>query len=153
MEFTTTTGEKVSVTFLWDVEPNRIPKITEPLPDDMQDYCGAVFFGNFKLEFIQADEPCPYCNMYQYGAEDYEPGLAYCYLQDGTPYEERCDFAETIKIPARRTLESFAKNVESQVRSYLISNPKYIPAASVPTDIAKWYPGYPQLIMPVTRKA
>lgn len=154
MDITTRTGETVTVTFKWDIVPGVVRKITEPLPVDDRDYCGSVFFGNYKLEFIRADEPGPYCNMFEYGIEDGEPGTAYSYLPDSTPYEERCDFADSIDIPARRTLKAFARKVEAQICEMLRKKPDYIPAATVPTDPDKWYPGdHAHLRSPITHIA
>ena len=95
-----------SIHFMWDMNQKALDAALAPLPEhpiDVSDYMGAVFFGKFKLEFIRNDVAGCYCNLFEYGAED-EPGRAYAYLEDGTPYEERYPIGDAICIPDINTL-------------------------------------------------
>jgi len=136
------------VRFMWDMCPAEYDDLFRPLPEHMHDlseYDGAVFFGNFKLEFIKNDTAGVYCNLFQYGTED-EPGRAYAYLEDGTPYEERYPESDEITTPdpagvaCRPTFDVFADGIEQQVFGLLSRHPEFIPAATVDTDPDKWYP-------------
>ena len=132
-----------------------------PLPERMQDisdYCGAVFFGNLKLEFIRNDVAGGYFNLFEYGAEDV-PGHAYSYLEDGTPYEERDPYPtvefpdlENMKPEDRPTFTAFAENIEKCILRLLKETPDLIPAAIMPTDPNKWYPcDHPYKVEEITR--
>lgn len=132
------------ITFRWDMTEEEFRTIHDATPDDYADdmceYEGALFFGNFKLEFIKNDISGCYCNLFQYGVED-KPDMAYDYLEDGTPYEECYPICDEIRVPHRRTFESFAENVEQQVIDMLNRHPEFIMDAVKLTAPAKWYPG------------
>jgi len=133
-------GTDMNIHFVWDMTDDEFKAFMAPDDEDLEDlrdYCGALFFGNFKLEFIKM-EVGYYCNLFQYGAEN-EYGSAYAYLEDGTPYEE-LDEVDDIRIPRRRTFESFAENIERSVIDLLNKNPALIEDALEDTIPSKWYP-------------
>jgi hypothetical protein len=132
-------GIDMEIKFMWDVTEKEFRELMRPGDDDaddLTDYFGAVFFGNYKLEFVWNDVAGAYNNMFWYGREDVPDG-AYAYLEDGTPYEE---IDPPFVIPKRRTFASFAKNVEAQIIKWLNDNPEYIEDALVETNPVKWYP-------------
>ena len=135
-------GEE-NVQFMWDMNNTEFKHLFNPPPDDyandINEYDGAVFFGDFKLEFIKNDISGCYCNLFQYGATN-ELGSAYAYLEDGTPYEERYPESDEVKIPHRRAFEHFAEIVEKSVIDLLNNHPEYIEYAIEPTSPTKWYP-------------
>ena len=157
MEFLNHNQDEI-IKFVWDMTDDQFKTLMAPqdddTPEDLRDYCGAVFFGNFKLEFIRTEDD-PYCNCYQYGANDNFGGCGpYAYLSDGTPYDERFQIDEAICITKRRTFEHFAENIEKQVISVLNQAPKYIEEAIKPTDPARWYPdGQSDYTITITRVA
>jgi len=131
---------EVEIQFKWDMIEKEFKACMRPGKDwdgiDTSDYLGALFFGDFKLEFIWNDVSGPYNNLFFWGAE-YNKGQAYSYLEDGTPYEE---IDPPFVIPKRRTFESFAKNIEKQVIDWLNGNTEYIEYALEITKPTKWYP-------------
>ena len=137
-------GVDMEIKFMWDMTVDEFKTLVVNRPhegfEDLREYMGALFFGNFKLEFILTEDGS-YCNCYQYGANDGTYFSPYAYLEDGTPYEEReTDIAERIQIHKRRTFEAFAKNIEEQVIKLLDKYPIYIEDALVETNPTKWYP-------------
>lgn len=139
---------KKSVRFQWDLNNKNFNAMLEPLPDHPIDECyymGAVFFGNFKLEFVRNDVAGIYCNLFEYAAED-DPDHAYGYLEDGTPYEERYPISDEINTPDLNTLvrrpsfTEFAEGIERQINEMLNRHPEFIESASVNMDPNNWYP-------------
>lgn len=133
-------AQDTEIKFIWDMTEAEFKALMRPEKDDlgqdMSDYLGALFFGNYKLEFIWNDVAGAFNNMFWYGKEDI-PDRAYAYLEDGTPYEE---IDPPFTIPKRRTFDAFAKNIEEQVINWLNNNPTYIEDALVETNPTKWYP-------------
>lgn len=108
------------------------------------DYCGAMFFGNFKLEFITTFDG-NYHNLFHYGVEGYDE------LEDGTPY---CDESDDFLDHSRRTMEGFAETIEGQIVWWLNEHTDFIDDAVKETNLAKWYPGTRSNYMrTVTRRA
>ena len=154
-------GQTYQINFKWDMQQDGFNTLFAPLPEkaqDVCDYCGAVFFGNMKLEFIRNDVAGGYLNLFERCAEDM-PGGAYGYLEDGIPYEERdpyptVDFPdlENMKPEDRPSFDTFTKGIEDNIILLLKDNPDLIPAATVPTDPNKWYPcDHPYKVTNVTR--
>ena len=135
---------KEEIKFIWDMTEEEFKLLMSEDTEEYEEptYCGAVFFGNFKLEFMKKNYGgCTgYRNLFQYGAEDTK-GEAYDYLEDGTPYEERYPISDEIRIPHRRTFDSFAGNVEQQVIDLLNNHPEFIKEALKSTIPSNWYPG------------
>ena len=133
-----------NIHFIWDMAADEFKYLMTPDVEEYEEpiYCGALFFGNFKLEFMKKNfDGCHgYRNLFQYGAED-RKGDAYGYLEDGTPYEERYPESDDIILPYRRTFRSFAENVEKQVINLLNAHPEFIKDAIKGTIPANWYPG------------
>lgn len=132
-----------SIRFLWDISQDALDEALAPLPQhptDTCDYIGAVFFGTFKLEFIRNDVAGVYCNLFEYGAED-DPGSAYAYLDDGTPYEERYPVSDEITVNDIGTLDEFAKDIEHQIIKMIDRHPDFRPGATKHIPPEKWYPG------------
>ena len=150
------TGEKVEmfpVRFMWDMDDARYTELFA-VPEsavDVCNYCGAVFFGDLKLEFIRNDISGIYCNVFQYGAEDISEN-AYGYLSDGTPYEERNPLADEIIPTQCNSFAEFAADIEIQVLRLLPDYPDLIPVASAQTDPDKWYPGSHPYHVNITRR-
>ena len=137
-------GNEMEIKFIWDMNADEFKHLCNPIPtEDGTDevvYDGALFFGNFKLEFMKNDNAGVYFNLFQYGAED-DGNRAYAYLEDGTPYEERYPISDEIKLPYRRTFKSFAENIERQVIDLLNRHTEFIEDALKPTIPSNWYPG------------
>ena len=147
-------GYTGTVAFKWDMTQAEFSAMFAPAPDlqDLRDYLGAVFFGNFNLEFIMTEDG-GYCNLFQYGAED-QKDMAYGYLEDGTPYEERYPISDEIVWIPQDRFDVFAENIENQIESLLFRHPEFIPDAMVPTNPDKWYPAdAPYKISEITREA
>ena len=130
--------------FIWDMTDAEFKVIQNIIPDDngndINDYLGACFFGKFKLEFIRNDIAGCFVNLYEYGVED-KKDQAYAYLEDGMPYEERFFMCDDMKVPHRRTFESFAEKIEAEIIEMLNKYPEYIKFAFRDTVPANWYPG------------
>lgn len=138
------TYKGTNICFIWDMTEEEFKLLMSEDIEEYEEptYCGAVFFGNFKLEFMKKNYGgCTgYRNLFQYGAEDTK-GEAYDYLEDGTPYEERYPISDEITLPHRRTFRKFAESIERQIIQMLDNHPEYIPDATVPTVPSNWYPG------------
>lgn len=148
-------GTTGTIRFLWDMNQKSIDTMYAPLPSnpiDVSDYMGAVFFGKYKLEFILNDIAGVYCNLFEYGAED-DPGHAYEYLEDGTPYEERYPVSDEIVKPDDRTFTDFAADVERQIVLMLDRHPEFIPSALEYVDPNSWYPCNHPYKVTVTRES
>ena len=144
-------GYKNDIFFKWDMLLTEYSHLFDTNKKEEYDYLGALFFGNFKLEFINASDG-PYCNLFQYGAED-EKDKAYAYLEDGTPYEMRDELGNILLIPGN-TFDGFAENIEEQIIRLLWRHPEYIQYAIGPTNIDKWYPGEKsRYLKEITREA
>lgn len=99
------------IQFVWDMDEKGFRQYmeNERNPKYIADnYCGAVFFGEFKLEFITTENG-NYHNLFHYGKHGYD------FLDDGTPYDEILDMADYFDDPHRRTFEGFARAVELQI--------------------------------------
>lgn len=137
----TINGISNEIQFKWDMGQDGFRKYMNCLSDPERyrydnDYCGAVFFGDMKLEFMTTDVGV-YHNLFHYGVE------GYAYLPDGTPYEEELGYDDFVDRP-RRTFDGFARNIESQVIGWLERYPEMIADAVKPTVADKWYPGWKQ---------
>lgn len=142
--------------FIWDMTDAEFKVIQNTIPNDngndMNDYLGACFFGKFKLEFIRNEIAGCFVNLYEYGVED-KKDQAYAYLEDGMPYEERFFMCDDMKVPHRRTFESFAEKIEAEIIEMLNKYPEYIKFAFRDTVPANWYPGeYSKYIKDFTRE-
>lgn len=124
------------IDFMWAMEQDDFEAFrSKDAPEGSNDYCGAVFFGEFKLEFMHIDEENTYLNCFEYGV----PG--YSELEDGTPYEEHWGMSDKIKIPNRRTFDAFARKIEEQIVEILNEYHEFVEPATHTTYINKWYPG------------
>ena len=134
--------QEKKIQFMWDMIEDEFKALMAPLDDDgfeESNYLGAVFFGEFKLEFINTG--CGgYRNLFQYGANDMGEYHPYAYLEDGTPYEERYPESDDIVIHKRRVFDNFADNIERQIIDLLNAHPEFIEDALKPTEPTKWYP-------------
>ena len=114
--------------------------------DNEHNYCGAMFFGNFKLEFIMTPDD-NFHNLFHYGVPGYDE------LGDGTPYDEEYGPEKFCDYP-RRTFEAFARKIEEQIVPWLNEYTQFINDATKPTNPKKWYPGTKAHYMQkITRKA
>lgn len=143
-------GGDDEINFKWDVNDAEFREIMKRADgihgDDMSEYCGAVFFGDYKLEFVRNDIAGTFNNLFLYGKEGYE------WLEDGTPYDELLTEVESITIPHRRTFNAFAENIERQIIDMLNNHPDMIAFAIRETKPNKWYPGnHPYKINEITR--
>ena len=144
-------GTDMEIQFKWDMSEEQCRQYVRNMHDhscydNEHDYCGAMFFGNFKLEFITTPDG-NYHNLFLYGAEGYDV------LEDGTPYDEEYG-SEKFDDHPRRTLDGFARNIEAQVVDWLNEYTQFIEDAIKPTEPAKWYPGNKYCYMPtITREA
>lgn len=136
---TTINSVPVSVHFVWDMNATEFAHLhrtseNAEFCEGCYDYLGALFFGNFKLEFIQNETTEGYRNLFVLGRDGYG------YLEDGTPYGEMLDAGSEIVVPYRRTFDAFARDVERQIADMLSRYPGMIPDATVPTEPTRWYP-------------
>ena len=114
--------------------------------ENEHNYCGAMFFGNFKLEFIMTPDD-NFHNLFHYGVPGYDE------LEDGTPYGEEYGPEKFYDYP-RRTFEAFARKIEEQIVPWLNEYTQFINDATKPTNPKKWYPGTrAQYMRKITRKA
>ena len=149
-------GKTIEVNFKWDMSQTELEDLNAGHDDNLDGlyiYDGAVFFGDFKIEFIRNENPGRYLNMYQYGIIDH-PGEvdAYAYLEDGAPYEDRDEQVQSITIRTIESFPDFALDIELQILDMLGEYPELIQAATRPTDPDKWYPaGRPYKIDEITR--
>lgn len=146
-------GTDEEIDFQWDMSDEQYDTLKSP-PEGWtaNDYLGAVFFGNCKLEFILANDEYTgiYCNMFVLGQEGYAE------LPDGTPYSEYEGFACKFdsNLPKRRTFEAFAKHIEQDIVDVLNEYNQLIDEALKPTNPEKWYPGYKyDYMQKITRRA
>lgn len=135
-------GKSFDIHFMWDMKPAEFIALHVPHPEHTEtyDYLGAVFFGDFKLEFIQNADG-GYRNLFRYGEDESNGSHMYDYLEDGTPYGEYCDEADEIILPLSETFDRFAADVEAQVIDLLRRHIWMLPLAAHDTDPNKWYPG------------
>ena len=127
----------MEINFKWDMIDKEFKALMAPVSDEMaelSEYDGAVFFGDYKLEFCHNTVAGAFCNLFQYGADGYE------YLANGVPYAELDDMEYEIIVPYRRLFESFAINVERQIVAMLYAHPVMIKSAVGETNPDKWYP-------------
>ena len=137
-----------NIDFVWSMEQDEFDTFkSNDEPNGSNDYCGAVFFGDMKLEFMHLDECNTYLNCFEYGV----PG--YAELEDGTPYDEHCGFADRIEIPKRRTFEAFARKIEQEIVDLLDEYYQFVGPATRPTNVNKWYPGRTAEPIKITRRA
>lgn len=127
-----------NIDFQWDMTPEHYQMLKNPpsewTPDD---YLGAVFFGNCKLEFIWSHEgDFVYCNMFVKGIPGYD------FLSDGTPYADYEGFACKFEsdLPKRRTFDAFARKIEHDIVEVLNEYHQLIEDALKPTNPDAWYP-------------
>ena len=144
-----------SIHFMWDLNQSALDTMLAPLPEDpidVSDYMGAVFFGKFKLEFIRNDVAGIYCNLFEYDAED-DPGHAYGYLEDGTPYEERYPVSDEIHPRNLPTLEAFTDDIDRQILLVLNNHPDLISSALHQISPNDWYPCNHPYTVTITQEA
>ena len=141
------------IDFQWSMTEEQYEMIKK-LPKEWtsNNYLGAVFFGNCKLEFIMYQdrtETYVYCNMFVLGHSGYGT------LEDGTPYCDYDGFASKFEcdLPKRRTFESFAKHIEQDIVDVLNEYHQLIDDALEKTDPNKWYPGRTEKPVKITRRA
>lgn len=128
-------GNEMEIKFRWDMTAEQFKEymrtfLTEEGKDN---YCGAVFFGNFKFEFMTTPDGT-YNNLFLLGQRGY--GM----LEDETPYDELPGFADQIYMHPRRTFEAFALDIERQIIECANEYTDYIPWMLTPTEPARWYP-------------
>ncbi len=128
-------GNEMEIQFRWDMTAEQFKEymltfLTEKGKDN---YCGSVFFGNFKFEFVTTPDGT-YNNLFLLGQRGY--GM----LEDETPYDELPGFADQIYMHPRRTFEAFARDIERQIIECANEYTDYIPWMLTPTEPARWYP-------------
>lgn len=138
---TTMYGQIFNVHFMWDMTPAEFSALYAQHPEctETYDYLGAVFFGDFKLEFIQNADG-GYRNLFLYDEDETGPYL-YDYLEDGTPYGEYCDEADEIALPLADSFDAFASAIEAQIINLMRRHIWMLPEAANDTEPNKWYPG------------
>ena len=129
------------IKFIWDVNEAEFKHIINATEDDngldITEYDGAVFFGNYKLEFLVNDVCGLFNNLFKLGADD----SIYDWLEDGTPYSELYSEDLEIDIPnSTMTFDKFTENVETQIIAMLNKYPEMIDDALVDTVPERWYP-------------
>ena len=128
-------GNEMEIQFLWDMTEDDYARYMENARHpkfNADNYCGGVFFGNLKMEFVMTEDT-NYHNVFLWGKHGYD------FLEDGTPYDEL--FMDDVVDSPRRTFEGFARSIEAQIIKSLNENPETIPEALGKTNPEKWYPG------------
>lgn len=122
------------IVFRWALDELGLQEILHPVYCLEEEYIGAVFFGDFKLEFVNF-EGYVHTNLFQLYRNN-----NYAVLDDGTPYDMLDD---EVAIPMRRTLDRFQKGVEENIIALLnaVDNGALIRYALTPTIPGDWYPG------------
>ena len=130
------TRSEEDIDFVWTMEQDDYELFRSRSESyGSNDYCGAVFFGNMKVEFMHIDEKNTYFNVYEYGV----PG--YAELDDGTPYDEHVGFADRIEFHKHLHFPDFAREIEEEIVWLLDEYHQFIGSATKFTNIDKWYPG------------
>ena len=145
-------GTDEEIDFKWNMTPEQFKMIKNPPKEWVSNnYLGALFFGNCKLEFIlmqDNDASFVCCNLFVRTHEGYGR------LDDGTPYDDFDGFASMIDncLPKRRTFDAFARIVERNVVDVLNEYRQLIDDSLEPTVPEKWYSiGTP--VVNITRRA
>lgn len=122
------------IDFQWSMTPNDFNTFRS-MHERMGtlDYCGGLYFGFLKLEFMHIDEWNTYLNCFRYGQKGYGE------LANGVPYDEYCGFADQIDIPERRTFPAFARCVEREVIKVLNEYSQLVDDAIRPTNPGIWH--------------
>ena len=123
------------ITFKWEITDDDLTRLWSPSwPKDGNDYCGHVFFGPFKVEFIWNDDVDPrnYTNVFQFGIGSYGD---IC----GIPYDMCDEIQESMLIPALSNLEDFIRACEDEILSILRANPYLIEQACQDVDPNEWF--------------
>ena len=129
-------GIDTSIDFKWDMTEEQFQKFMKTFINEYgeDDYCGAIYFGNLKMEFMTTPDGT-YENLFLYGKRGYGA------LKDGTPYDELNGIADKIHIHPRRTFEAFARDIERQIIECANEYTQYILDMISATEPQKWYPG------------
>lgn len=127
-------GGDEDIEFKWQLTADDLRRLHSSKCENGDDYCGSLFFGDFKIEFIWDDCIKYRTNCFVYGVDGYDT------MEDGTPYNDCDQINASLMIPCRRTPERFARNIEEQIIDLLKKHPDLIQYAIKPTDPDKWYP-------------
>lgn len=132
----------MDITFVWEINEEDLLRMWSPSwPANGDDYCGSLFFGDLKLEFIWDDTIRNRVNCFQYGTGIYG-------FINGIPYDE-CDRIQNVfSVPSASNLGSFIWQVEKQVITILKANKNLLPAACKATDPAVWYADRDYVVSP-----
>ena len=146
-------GTDLDIDFKWDMTPEQYEIIKRPPKEwTPNNYLGAVFFGNCKLEFILAQDngdSYVYCNMFVKGREGYD------IMEDGTPYADYEGFAAKFDsdLPKRRTFDAFPRKIEEDIPDVLNEYHQLIEDAIAQTNPDAWYPYEGHEPITITRRA
>lgn len=129
-------AEEKELDFQWEMTEEEFNRLMHP-HDTSNNYCGAVHFGNCKLEFVfehvHGDNYVSFNNLYIYGNED-----GYAKLDDGTPYSYEDDM---FCLP---TVDDFGKwKAECErriIHSLNYDQNMWLPYALERTKVKEWYP-------------
>lgn len=122
-----------TVTFIWDMTQEDLDRLRADSLTGGDDYCGGLFFGLFKVEFIWDDCIRWRVTCLQYGLDN-----GYAYI-GSVPYGQ-CDEIEcSLDLPDAETMKNFVPLVEQKIVALLKKNSDLIPDACKPTDPDIWY--------------
>ena len=124
-------AEEMEIDFQWQMTKDEFDRLMHPV-DTSENYCGAVHFGDCKLEFV-----FEYCgnnlfvgfnNLYVYGKDD-----GYAKLNDGTPYSYEDDM---FNLPTVDDFDKWKAECENRIIYSLNHDKSYLLRyALVPTKV------------------
>ena len=129
-------GGVEEILFMWEMTQDNLRHLRYDKDWHPSDYCGSLFFGNYKMEFIWDPDIQCRINCFEYDPAD--GGREYGDI-NGVSYD-RCDPIESsFLLPPRRSLERFTKAVEEKIIDILNKHPDLIEQAIKPTRPDIWY--------------
>ena len=124
----------MNIKFMWEMTDSDLLRLaSKDYPANGNDYCGSLFFGDFKVEFIWDECINWRINCFRYNFGNYGD-------INGVPYDQ-CDPIEYhFALPEITTLGKFTADVEEHIVDILETCcPSLIPYATKRTEPYKWY--------------
>ena len=129
-------AEENEIDFQWRMTEEEFNRLMNPY-DTSENYCGAVHFGDCKLEFVFEncgnDDFTSFNNLYVYGKDD-----GYAKLKDGTPYSYEDDM---FCMPEFTDFSTWKMECERRIIDALNNDKNYLLRYAIqPTKVYEWYP-------------
>ena len=121
------------ITIKWDMEEKDLLRLRTPVSVHVvDDYCGGLFAGNIKVEFIWDGSIGCRVNAFIYGIEGYD------YIGN-VPYNECFEIWEHFNTPDTDSMPEFYRLAEEELLRLLLEYPYLLHYACGDTDPFKWY--------------